>query len=117
MTLIQGRAVAPPAPLPAKRFYHLGRKKCYRSYSCIPCPDLCRGSVMRRRYRLLSCLLRSRHALSHLGNLELLEARCLLSATMSEYLIPTNSSHPTAIVAGPDGALWFTESDTTKIGR
>ena len=25
--------------------------------------------------------------------------------------------HPTSITAGPDGALWFTESNSNKIGR
>ena len=35
----------------------------------------------------------------------------------TEFTIPTASSFPTGIAAGPDGNLWFTESDTSKIGR
>jgi virginiamycin B lyase len=46
----------------------------------------------------------------------------------TEYPIPTTSidegfgpvdvaANPTALVAGPDGAIWFTESSTGKIGR
>jgi virginiamycin B lyase len=38
-------------------------------------------------------------------------------AATPEYPIPTASSHPYAIVSGPDGALWFTESAGNKIGR
>lgn len=42
-------------------------------------------------------------------------------AGITEYPIPTASSYPYGIVAGPDGALWFTEVSsipgTGKIGR
>ena len=48
--------------------------------------------------------------------LEFLENRSLLSG-MTEYPIPTSSSGPEGIVAGPDGALWFTERSANKIGR
>jgi len=34
-----------------------------------------------------------------------------------ESTIPTNNSKPIGIAAGPDGNLWFTESNTSKIGR
>jgi virginiamycin B lyase len=36
--------------------------------------------------------------------------------TITEFLIPTSGSSPDGIAAGPDGALWFTESGG-KIGR
>jgi streptogramin lyase len=36
-------------------------------------------------------------------------------AAVGEYPIPTASSFPAGVAAGPDGAVWFTESD--KIGR
>jgi virginiamycin B lyase len=39
------------------------------------------------------------------------------SADVVEYSIPTAGSNPFGIVAGPDGALWFTESRGNKIGR
>jgi virginiamycin B lyase len=35
----------------------------------------------------------------------------------TEYTIPTAGSAPSGITAGPDGALWFTESAGNKIGR
>jgi len=35
----------------------------------------------------------------------------------TEYAIPTSKSQPYGIVAGPDGALWFTENQGNKIGR
>jgi virginiamycin B lyase len=36
---------------------------------------------------------------------------------ITEYPTPTTSSQPQGIVTGPDGALWFTESSSSKIGR
>lgn len=36
---------------------------------------------------------------------------------VTEFPIPTARSGPTYIVAGPDGNLWFTETDANKIGR
>ena len=45
-----------------------------------------------------------------------LEARRLL-ASITEYPIPTGSSYPQGIAAGPDGALWFTEQIGNNIGR
>jgi streptogramin lyase len=35
----------------------------------------------------------------------------------TEFTVPTASSSPTAIAAGPDGNLWFTEASGNKIGR
>ncbi len=37
--------------------------------------------------------------------------------TINEYTIPTGNSIMINIVAGPDGALWFTEMNGNKIGR
>lgn len=37
--------------------------------------------------------------------------------SITEYPIPTASSHPSGIAAGPDGAMWFTEASGNKIGR
>jgi len=36
---------------------------------------------------------------------------------ITEFSVPTASSEPQAIVSGPDGALWFTENNSAKIGR
>ncbi len=36
---------------------------------------------------------------------------------LSEYALPSICSEPTSIVAGPDGALWFTEGLRDRIGR
>jgi virginiamycin B lyase len=37
--------------------------------------------------------------------------------TVTEFPIPTASSKPADITAGPDGALWFTENAGNQIGR
>jgi streptogramin lyase len=37
--------------------------------------------------------------------------------TITEFPIPTGSSFPEWITTGPDGALWFTETGSGKIGR
>ena len=37
--------------------------------------------------------------------------------SFQDFNIPTGSSNPTGVIAGPDGASWFTESNTGKIGR
>src|SRR5436190_37063 len=45
---------------------------------------------------------------------------CVVSATtttLTEFTVPTASSGPTSITAGPDGNLWFTEGSGNKIGR
>jgi virginiamycin B lyase len=39
------------------------------------------------------------------------------SVTFTEYTIPTPGSQPTSITAGPDGALWFTEYGSNRIGQ
>src|SRR5437016_2052973 len=39
------------------------------------------------------------------------------SVTFTEYPLSTGSASPFGITLGPDGALWFTELDTNKIGR
>lgn len=36
---------------------------------------------------------------------------------VAEYAVPTASGEPYGIVAGPDGAMWFTEDGGNKIGR
>ena len=36
---------------------------------------------------------------------------------ITEFVIPTGSSQPLGIMAGPDGNLWFTEPGANKIGR
>ena len=40
-----------------------------------------------------------------------------LSGKIREFPIPTASSHPDGITAGPDGNLWFTEEVGNKIGQ
>ena len=39
------------------------------------------------------------------------------AATLTEYPLPNPASQPQGIVAGPDGALWFTETTGARIGR
>ncbi len=48
--------------------------------------------------------------------LELLEDRCVPSASIAEFPVLTASSSPYGIAAGPDGNLWFTESQANQIG-
>ena len=40
-----------------------------------------------------------------------------LSGKIREFAVPTASSFPEGITAGPDGNLWFTEIDGNNIGR
>src|SRR5713226_2692648 len=49
-------------------------------------------------------------------HLDGLEDRCLPSG-ISEFRIVPDAPLPLGITAGPDGALWFTESGAGKIGR
>ena len=49
--------------------------------------------------------------------IEGLEDRRLLSISVTEFTIPTANSDPTAIAAGPDGNLWFTEPDQNQVAR
>jgi streptogramin lyase len=37
--------------------------------------------------------------------------------TVTEFPVPTPSSRPYTITAGPDGNVWFTESDGNRLGR
>jgi virginiamycin B lyase len=46
-----------------------------------------------------------------------LEDRQLLTATLHEFPIPNANSFPFGIAAGPDGSLWFAESNSDTIGR
>jgi virginiamycin B lyase len=39
------------------------------------------------------------------------------SGAVTEYATPTANAAPFYIAAGPDGALWFTENNSNKIGR
>jgi streptogramin lyase len=39
------------------------------------------------------------------------------SCPIMEFGIPADESHPSAITAGPDGNVWFTEASGNKIGR
>lgn len=39
------------------------------------------------------------------------------SASFTEYAVPTIFAGPYGITTGPDGALWFTEYESSKIGR
>jgi streptogramin lyase len=39
------------------------------------------------------------------------------TGAITEHAIPTPASQPVSVVAGPDGALWFTEFAGDKIGR
>jgi uncharacterized protein (TIGR03437 family) len=38
------------------------------------------------------------------------------SGSIAEFTIPTSHSNPSGIAAGPDGNLWFTEQNASKIG-
>jgi virginiamycin B lyase len=48
---------------------------------------------------------------------EVLEDRSVPSGGIQEFLVPTPGAGPVGIASGPDGALWFTENATNKIGR
>lgn len=43
--------------------------------------------------------------------------RITTSGAVTEFTLPTAGSGPVVIVAGPDGALWFTEATASKIGK
>jgi len=40
-----------------------------------------------------------------------------VAGTITEFPTPTGSGDPFGIAAGPNGNLWFTESQGNKIGR
>jgi virginiamycin B lyase len=42
-------------------------------------------------------------------------ARITTGGIFSEYAVPTSTSDPTGITAGPNGALWFTEQIGNQI--
>jgi streptogramin lyase len=44
-------------------------------------------------------------------------AFCQSPSNITEYPIPTLSSYPDQLAAGPDGALWFTETTGGRVGR
>ncbi len=44
-------------------------------------------------------------------------ARITTAGVVTEFLIPSANCGPLGIAAGPDGALWFTEFQASKIGR
>jgi streptogramin lyase len=58
-----------------------------------------------------------RSACSYRPRVEALEGRCLPSAGVTDFPVPTPGSGPVGITAGPDGNLWFTENATNQIGR
>jgi virginiamycin B lyase len=39
------------------------------------------------------------------------------AGVLTEYAVRSSSSTPAGIAAGPDGTLWFAESNANKIGR
>ncbi len=43
--------------------------------------------------------------------------RITTGGVISEFPLPRDGRNPTGIAAGPDGALWFTETDGNRIGR
>jgi virginiamycin B lyase len=43
--------------------------------------------------------------------------RITLDGQVMGYAVPTDKSNPYHIVAGPDGALWFTEMNGNAIAR
>jgi hypothetical protein len=43
--------------------------------------------------------------------------RITTTGTITEFSVPTASSNPWGITAGPDGAMWFTELSGNKVGR
>jgi virginiamycin B lyase len=49
--------------------------------------------------------------------LEDLESRQLLTATINLFPILTANAFPFGITSGPDGDLWFAESNSAQIGR
>ena len=43
--------------------------------------------------------------------------RITTAGVVTSYTVPTSSSQPWGITAGPDGALWFTENNANEVGR
>jgi streptogramin lyase len=72
-------------------------------------PDGCRHARRKRSASLPRCR----------PSLECLETRFLLATGITEFTpLPTASSQPDAVTAGPDGNIWFTEvGRVNRIGR
>jgi streptogramin lyase len=49
--------------------------------------------------------------------LAMLVPQTVSAITITEYTIPTASSYPWGITAGPDGNIWFTEYRGNRIGK
>ena len=66
-----------------------------------------------------ACLSRARRAfaVAPLGMVLLTVAAPATAQTYTVFTTPTANSQPAIIVTGPDGALWFTETNAGKIGR
>jgi len=47
----------------------------------------------------------------------LMPTRTVAQPVITEFPLPTASSNPAGITAGPDGNLWFTEFNGNRIGR
>src|SRR5262249_48734043 len=62
------------------------------------------------QHRFTTASGRSRRPIPRL-QVEGLESRCLLSVTINEFPILTTNSGPLGITTGPDGNLWFTETN------
>ncbi len=45
------------------------------------------------------------------------DAPARAATRITEYWVPTPSSWPSGITAGPDGNLWFTENSAHTIGK
>lgn len=48
---------------------------------------------------------------------DFVEQSWILYGGIAEFRIPTPNSSPEGLTAGPDGAVWFTEFNTGKVGR
>jgi streptogramin lyase len=73
------------------------------------------GRVADMHYSLTHLNLGAAFALGLGAIAALVQPTPVAAQTITEYQVPTLGSSPTNIAAGPDGALWFTQS--SKIGR
>src|SRR5438067_405640 len=77
---------------------------------------LCR--VKDKRYgALLSVLLLGVSLAAAVRGQSCAEFPMTTSGVITEFPIPTPDSDPYVLTAGPDGNLWFTESEANQIGR
>ena len=85
-----------------------GTVKCEHCAELTPLRNLNRNNRLLRRGRSVALILA-------------LVGACLTGIArgqvVTEFSIPTVSSQPPAITAGPDGSLWFTEGVGNNIGR